>query len=645
MKSFLNPAALIALGWSVFQIWMAWGTPMNLIAAVPVHVMFAVALTFVTQPLIAGSMGRPSVGRALDYACVALAVAIAAYFLTQEGRLTTRIASVDPLMTSDYVVGVLTLLLVIESVRRALGWGLTIVILVFLVYQFIGPFLRSVPLLETIAHRGQPTMRFAEYFFDMQILQNEGVFGIPSVVSYTQVFYFLLFGAFLERFGGGKLFIDLSILLVGRFRGGMAKVSIISSTLFGAVSGSATANAAVMGTLTIPAMKRSGMKAEEAAAVEASSSTGGQLMPPVMGAAAFLIAQFMGVPYRDVAIAGLLPALLFYVALYFVIDAMARKRNYRGLERHEIEVGWPDVFRRLYLFAPVVWLVWQIMIGRALSSATLEAVILTMVLAVLTNAVVALREGGLRAVLPAAWSVFPESVRALENGGRAAVAVAIPCAGAGIVVGIASMTNLGLTFGGFVSLLSGGMLIPALLIIMIMVLIMGMGMPTTAAYIMGAVLAIPALDMLEVNLLSAHFFVLYFAALSMVTPPVALAAFVAGGIAKADVWQTGLYAFRFSLAGFIVAFALVLSPALLMVGEWERIVLATVTAALGCYVLAACVAGYLRRNNTLIENLLLFAAACLLIAPIMQASASGLILFVAVWLWQGRQLRTTAIAP
>src|SRR5690606_26556939 len=294
-------AALIALGWSIFQIWMAWGTPLDLIVAVPVHVMFAVALTFVTQPLVADSIGRPGIGRALDYACVALAVVIAAYFVTEAGRLTTRIGTVDPLMNADYVVGGLTMLLVIEAVRRSLGWGLTIVILVFLVYQFSGPFLRGLPLLDTIAHRGQPTMRFAEYFFDMQILQNEGVFGIPSVVSYTQVFYFLLFGAFLERFGGGKLFIDLSILLVWRFRGGMAKVSIISSTLFGAVSGSATANAAVMGTLTIPAMKRSGMKAEEAAAVEASSSTGGQLMPPVMGAAAFLIAQFMGVPYRDVA--------------------------------------------------------------------------------------------------------------------------------------------------------------------------------------------------------------------------------------------------------------------------------------------------------------------------------------------------------
>lgn len=643
MTAFLNPASLIALAWSTFQIWMAWGTPMNLIVAVPVHVMFAIALTFVTQPLVRDSIGRPGFGRTLDYLCVALAVSIAAYFLMHEGRLTTRIASVDPLLTSDYVVGVLVMLLVIEAVRRALGMGLTVVILVFLVYQFSGPYLRGIPLLETIAHRGQPTMRFAEYFFDMQILQNEGVFGIPSVVSYTQVFYFLLFGAFLERFGGGKLFIDLSILLVGRFRGGMAKVSIISSTLFGAVSGSATANAAVMGTLTIPAMKRAGMRGEEAAAVEASSSTGGQLMPPVMGAAAFLIAQFMGIPYRDVAIAGLLPALLFYVALYFVIDAMSRKRGYRGLQPGEIEVTWTDVFKRLYLFAPVVWLVWQIMAGRALSSATLEAVIITIALAVLTNAVVAWREQGLTAVPLAVWSVFPESVRALENGGRAAVAVAIPCAGAGIVVGIASMTNLGLAFGGFVSLLSGGMLIPALLIIMIMVLVMGMGMPTTAAYIMGAILAIPALDMLNVNLLSAHFFVLYFAALSMVTPPVALAAFVTGGIAKANVWKTGLYAFRFSLAGFIVAFALVLSPALLMVGEWERIVLATITAVIGCYVLAACVAGYLRRDNTLIENVLLFVSACLLIAPVMQASLSGLILFAAVWLWQGRQLSTTTI--
>lgn len=641
MKKFLNPAALIALGWSVFQIYMTWGTPMDLIVAVPVHVMFGVALTFVTQPLLRDSLGRPGVGRALDYLCVAAAVGIAAYFFANEGRLTSRIASVDPLLTSDYVVGVLTLVLVIEAVRRALGMGLTVVILVFLVYQFIGPYLRGIPLLETIAHRGQPTMRFAEYFFDMQILQNEGVFGIPSVVSYTQVFYFLLFGAFLERFGGGKLFIDLSILLVGRFRGGMAKVSIISSTLFGAVSGSATANAAVMGTLTIPAMKRSGMSGEEAAAVEATSSTGGQLMPPVMGAAAFLIAQFMGVPYRDIALAGLLPALLFYVSLYFVIDAVARKRNYRGLARHEIEVTWSDVLRRIYLFAPVVVLVYQIMAGRALSSATLEAAVLTAVLAMVTNGFTALRERGLRAVPGAIGHVLLESVRALEGGGRAAVAVAIPCAGAGIVVGIASMTNLGLTFGGFVSLLSGGMLIPALFIIMVMVLVMGMGMPTTAAYIMGAVLAIPALDMLEVPLLSAHFFVLYFAALSMVTPPVALAAFVTGGIAQADVWKTGLCAFRYSLAGFIVAFALVLSPALLMVGPWVGVVLATVTAVLGCYVLAACVAGYLRRDNTLVENLLLFVASCLLIAPLMQASLSGLVLFAAVWLWQGRQLSTT----
>lgn len=637
MKILKQPATIVALTWSLFQIHMVYGTPLDLIVAVPIHVMFAVVLTFITRPLVEEGMGHLSASRILDYLCVAAAVAIAIYYLVNGDRLITRIATVDSLATGDYLVGVTTMLLVIEATRRALGMGLTTVILGFLVYQFIGPYLRGVPVLETLAHRGEPTKNFFEMFLDMQNLQNEGIFGIPSVVSYTQVFYFLLFGAFLERFGGGKLFIDLAMLLVGRFRGGMAKVSVISSTMFGAVSGSATANASVMGMFTIPAMKRSGLKAEEAAAVEAASSTGGQLMPPIMGAAAFLIAQFMGIPYAEVALAGLIPALLFYVALYFVIDATAKKKGYRGLTREEINVSWRDVAQRLYLFAPVALLVYQILSGRALSSATLESIGLTILLAIVFNCFVAFRQRGLPGVVSATTDVFVGSVRALENGARGAVAVAIPCAGAGIVVGIASMTNLGLTFGGFVALLAGDMLIPALLIIMVMVIVMGMGMPTTAAYIMGAILAIPALEQFNVPLLSAHFFVLYFAALSMVTPPVALAAFVTGGIARANVWQTGLCAFRYSLAGFLVAFALVLSPALLLQGDWIQVVLAVVTAVLGCYVLAGCVAGYLRTHNNLLETALQFVSACLLIAPLLKASTVGLVLFIAIWLWQAHK--------
>jgi TRAP transporter 4TM/12TM fusion protein len=640
MKLLTSPASWVALAWSFFQIYMVYGDPLHLIVAVPIHVMFGVALTFILQPLVSAERPGARAGRGLDYLLVLAAAAIAVYFLLSGERLTTRIAAVDPLLTADYVVGIATLLLVIEATRRALGAGLTIVILVFLVYQFSGTLLRGVPVLDTISHRGEPSWLFFESFLDLQILQNQGVFGIPSVVSYTQVFYFLLFGAFLELFGGGRLFIDLSMLLVGRFRGGMAKVSILSSTLFGAVSGSATANASVMGMFTIPAMKKSGMKGEEAAAVEAASSTGGQLMPPIMGAAAFLIAQFIGIPYAEVALAALIPALLFYVAMYFVIDATARKKGYRGVPRAEMNVTWRDVAARLYLLAPVVLLVYQIMAGRALSTATMQGIFATIALGFIAKTLEGLRRHGAVSPLIAAKAVLIDAVTALDVGARSAVAVAIPCAGAGIVVGIASMTNLGLTFGSFVTVLSGGMFFPALFLVMLMVIIMGMGMPTTAAYIMGAILAIPALDQFGVPPLAAHFFVLYFAALSMVTPPVALAAFVTAGIAKANVWKTGWLAFRYSLAGFLVAFALVLSPTLLMQGAWLNIALATTTALLGCYVLAACVAGYLRATTHPIENLLLFAAAFMLIMPLLKASLAGLVLFALVWLWQGKKMKT-----
>ncbi|MCS2607801.1 TRAP transporter permease [Halomonas dongshanensis] len=642
MRSLLNPASLVALAWASFQIYMVYGTPLDLIVAVPIHVMFGVMLTFITHPIRKNSTGSFSFARASDYLMAASAAAIALYYLANSERLVSRIAMVDLLEPTDFVIGVATLVLVIEAVRRALGMGLTVVILVFLAYQFSGPALRELPLLSIIGHGGEPSRMFFETFIDMQALQNEGVFGIPSIVSYNQVFYFLLFGAFLQRFGGGQLFMDLSVLLVGRFRGGMAKVSIVSSTLFGSVSGSATANAAVMGMFTIPAMKKAGMSSEEAAAVEATSSTGGQLMPPVMGAAAFLIAQFMGIPYAQVAIAALIPALLFYIALYFVVDLLARRKGLIGLKKSELGTNWTSVLKRLYLLIPVVMLVYQIMSGRALSSATLEAIWVTIVFGMITHLYEGFRVSGMNGALNATRTVFVDSLKALDSGSRGAIAVAIPCAGAGIVVGIASTTNLGLTFGSFVTALSGGMLIPALLLVMFMVIVMGMGMPTTAAYIMGAILAIPALSELGIPALSSHFFVLYFAALSMVTPPVALAAFVAGGIAKANVWKTGWVAFRYSLAGFLVAFAFVFSPALLLQAEWIQIVPAVLTAIIGCYALAGCVTGYLRARSTTSESVLLLIAAVLLITPVLKASAVGLVILSALWAWQSRKTRSVS---
>ena len=414
MRRFLNLASFVALSWAAFQIYVVYGI-VDFAVAVPIHVMFAIVLSFIVSPLAPGARGAWRVGlRTIDYLLAICAIGVTLYFIANQERITTRIPGVDALSTGDYIVGFLMIALVIEATRRILGNGLTIVIVLFLVYQFIGTWLRDVPVLTIIAHNGQPSWSFLSEFLDLQILQNQGVYGIPSVVSYSQVFYFLLFGAILERFGGGNLFVDLATLLVGRFRGGMAKVAVIASTLFGAISGSATANASVVGAFTIPAMRRAGMPAEEAAAVEATASSGGQIMPPVMGAAAFLIAQFLGKPYRDIAIAGLIPALVFYASLFFVIDATARKKNYEGLKPHEITASWGKLLRELYLFIPVVLLVYQMFAGRALSSATLEAIVATLALSFAVRVTAAVREHGLRQVPFVALEILYDAMRAFD---------------------------------------------------------------------------------------------------------------------------------------------------------------------------------------------------------------------------------------
>lgn len=645
MKKLLNPLSIFAILWSCFQIYVVYGTPLDLMVAVPIHVMFAAILVFINKPLVANhESGCYTSARLLDLASVLACISIAAYFYIEQGRITTRIAGVDPVTAGDLAIGILTVVLVIEATRRLLGKGLTIVILGFLVYQFAGTAMRGFPGIGAIAHGGEPTASFFRRFIELQTLQNEGVFGIPSIVSYTQVMYFLLFGAFLETFGGGKLFIDLATLMVGRFRGGMAKVAVIGSTMFGAISGSATANAAIVGNFTIPAMRKSGLSREESAAVEAAASTGGQIMPPVMGAAAFLIAQFMGESYRNIAISAIIPALLYYAALFFVIDNNAKKFNIQGVPASELNITWKSTFLRLYLFIPVAFLVHDIFVGRSLSTSTLRAVAITILLAYITRVYEKFRNG--RGLLDsadlAAREVIRDSIFALESGGRASVTVAIPCAGAGIIVGIATMTNLGLTFGGFMLAISGGYLIPSLLIVMLMVIIMGMGMPTTAAYIMGSILAVPALQSLDLPLISIHFFVLYFAVLSMVTPPVALAAFVAAGIAGADVWKTGWLALRNSFAGFFVAFALIRSPALLLEGPVLIIILHSLVTLGSCYIMAACLTGFWRTHTSRLEGVLMFSIAISFLSFDALYVGIGLAILAIVWLSQGVRMRKAA---
>ncbi len=408
-------------------------------------------------------------GRSGDAFLVALTLAISLYTVLNFPRFSTRIAFVDSPTFLDVALGICLVVLLLEACRRTVGWTLTIIACIFIVYGFAGKYMPGM-----LAHRGLSIERF----IDLQTMSPNGIFGIPITVSAELVFYFILFGIFLEKSGGGELFIDLAYFLTGRVRGGAAKASVISSALYGTISGSAVANVVVDGMFTIPMMKRTGYTRSFAGAVEAIASTGGQIMPPVMGAAAFILAQIVGVSYWEVAIAAAIPACLYYVALYFAIDFEAVRMGLRGLRKDEL----PDVATglklRIHLLIPLIILVYYIVTGEVTP---------------VTAAFGRLSLGPHQLSAKGDRHGPGQAALGLERGAKEAVSVAIPCAVAGIVIGVVVNSGLGLKFTDLMISLSGGILILNLFLVMLAVIVLGMGMPTSAAYLMGAIFMAPAL--------------------------------------------------------------------------------------------------------------------------------------------------------
>jgi TRAP transporter 4TM/12TM fusion protein len=500
---------------------------------------------------------------------------------------------------------------------------------------------------------------------DQLYLTTEGIWGIPVAVSATYVILFVIFGAFLEKSGTGQFFMDFARALTGGARGGPGKISVVSSSLFGTISGSAVANVMVDGWLTIPLMKKTGFRAPFAAAIEATASTGGQIMPPVMGAAAFVMAEFLQIPYGKVALYALIPAVLYYVALFFSIHFEALRTGLKGIPKHELPSLPEVILQRGHLFLPViiilVFMAFSFTATFAAFWATLSVIALYwmrtegrwsrygigatlfMVVAVLLAIVTGLSGDrvGLTGFLAAAAVVVlgwitpgnradaQRFVAALEDGARNTLSVASACACAGIVIGVIALTGLGLRFTSLVIALAGESLIPALMLTMVAGIILGMGMPTTPAYIVQAALLIPALIKLGVLPIAAHMFVFYFACLSAITPPVALAVYAAAGIGKAPLWQSGWEAVRVAAAGFIVPYMFVYGPGLLLHGEPGEIALAIPTALTGSIFLAAGLMGYLFKPATWWERVLLLAAAVLLIDPGLDTDLLGLACFAA----------------
>jgi TRAP transporter 4TM/12TM fusion protein len=583
----------IAVAMSLYHMYVAGFGPPEAMIFRGTHLIFALTLVFLLYPF------RPEGGtgwRLLDGAWLFAGWGIVVHIFLKYEEFTNRIIYIDELTFWDLFWGVVAVLVVFEGTRRVLGWALPLTAAAFLVYA------------AGFTHVTFPVLMEQLY------LSTEGIFGSTLGVSASYVILFVLFGAFMEKSGTGQLFMDFALSITGHTAGGPGKVSVISSSLFGTVSGSAVANVMVDGPLTIPLMKRSGFRPPFAAAVEATASTGGQIMPPVMGAAAFVMAEFLAVPYAQVALWALIPAVLYYVAVFAAVHFEAKRQGLHGVPKSELPRFGRVMLERGHLFVPIFVILVGLILGYSAPLTALAGSLACLPMALLRKTT---RAG-------IGWNSVLE---ALEEGAKNTLSVAMACACAGVVIGVVTATGLGIVFTQFVVGLAQNALVLALVLTAAAGIVLGMGMPTTPAYIMMVALLVPALIKLGAPVPAAHMFAFYFAILSAITPPVALAVYAAASLAKSDLWATGWAAVRVGAAGFIVPFMFVYEPALIMINGWAQFhvsLLASVSAVLGCISLAAGLHGYLLTPARLWERGVVIVAALLLIAPELISSLVGL---------------------
>jgi TRAP transporter 4TM/12TM fusion protein len=570
----------IAVAMSLYHMYVAAFGPPEAIIFRGTHLLFALTLVFLLYPT---RPGRPG-WRALDLLLLAAGFGFVLHIFVNYDYFINRIIYIDDLTLADRVYAVIAIVVVLEATRRVIGLALPLTAVAFLVDALAFTHVRLPVLLEQL------------------YLSTEGIFGSTLGVSASYVMLFVLFGAFMEKSGTGQLFMDFALSITGHTAGGPGKVSVISSSLFGTVSGSAVANVMVDGPITIPLMKRTGFRPPFAAAVEAVASTGGQLMPPIMGAAAFVMAEFLAVPYAQVAVWAIIPSLLYYVAVFAAVHFEALRHGLLGVPRSELPRLSRVLIERGNLFVPIFVVLFGLMLGYSAPLCALAGALSCIPMALL--------RASTRAGI--GWRNI---VEALIDGAKNTLAVAMACACAGIVIGVVTITGLGIVFTQFVVVLSQNSLILALALTAIAGIVLGMGMPTTPSYIVMVSLLVPAVIKLGASTPAAHMFAFYFAILSAITPPVALAVFAAAGLAKTDLWRAGWEAVRVAAPAYIVPFMFVYEPSLLMMGDWTTIASSILSGILGVVCLAAGLMGYLRSPCRPWERVLLVIAALLLIKP------------------------------
>lgn len=617
IEAFCNPAAIWALAWVVFQLWVVVRGSYSALIMRSVHVCFAMGLVFLAFPTLKKHKvpkGERYMPQWYEYIFFIITIFCGIYMVMNCARYDTRMAYVDPLTTMDYAVAIAMLLLLLECSRRAVNMALTVIVLVFIAYGFFGEMMPGL-----LAHSNMSLAKFVE----VQIFSTTGVFGSPVSTACGTVFYFLLFGAFLTATPAGRLFVNISTLLTRRSIGGAGKATIVASALFGMISGSAPGNVASIGTIMYEPMKEQGFENRFTGSILAIGGTAGQLIPPVMGAAAFIMVDMTGISYSSIMLAAIIPSFIFLAALYFLVDMYARKYK---LPKPQIDaaVCRKEIKKNIYLLLSVAVLVALIIRGGSMMRCCTYATIVLVALCMIRR--------------DTRLSLF-DSIKALVSAGKQAIVVTMPCALAGIIVGQITATGLGIRFSSMINALASSNLLFALIATMLMALVLGMGMPTSAAYIMSATLLCPSIIKLGVPTLAAHFFVFYFANLSMITPPVALSSFTAAGIVNDNMWKLGLSAFKYSFIIFIIPYTFVYSPDMLGIGNPMVLLQSSITCLISAYGLSMGLIGVGIAPMKRMERILAIAASLCLIIPETVTDIVGVAVMVVLLVLQRQHMK------
>ncbi|RKX75965.1 MAG: C4-dicarboxylate ABC transporter permease [Spirochaetes bacterium] len=604
-QKIVNRAILvIGVAASLFHLYMGWFGPPHAVFIRSIHLIFMVTLAVLRKPL---SRKRWKYFIWIDLLFIAIIIWAAIYLIVNFVDIAMRMGMPTKLETW---MGIAVIIVVLEVTRRTMGWAIPILAGFFIIYGIFGPYFGY------FSHRPYSIERISSQLF----LTTEGIFGLPLGVSASFILLFILFGAFLNMSGAGEFFFDLAYSVAGKRRAGPAQTAVIGSGLFGMISGSAVANVSTTGTFSIPLMKKCGFKPTAAGAIEAVASTGGQLMPPIMGAAAFVMAELLETNYLIIAKTGFIPAFFYFLAIIAFIEFASNRQKVRKVAQDELPEFSGTLKRGFIFLLPVIGLIGFLAMNFSPAKSAVLAITLIVFLLIV---VPKLREK----------LTFKNMLNALKDGATGTVSTAMACASAGIIVGMVNLTGLGLKLSSSIISLAGGSLHLALLMIAVACLVLGMGVPTTAAYIIVAVLGAPALMQMGVRALNAHFFVFYFAVISNITPPVALAAYAGAGIADSPQMKTAVYAFRYGFVAYVLPFLFIYRPAVLLMAPWYDILRALVTVGVAVFALAIAIVGWVQYKVSLLTRAVFFGAAILLFQGKWLGNIFGMVIFSVFLLW------------